>query len=80
MDKNDLAIARLHVCNEALGLPAPRADFLGYAIICLLQQSKTLTEAQICEAFNITDEKRKNRVGKTLNSFVNKKILSFERK
>ena len=63
-DKNDLAIARLHVCNKALGLPAPRADFLRYAIICLAEENKTLTEEQICEAFKITDEKRKKRVRK----------------
>ena len=66
VDKNDLAIARQHVHNKALGLPAPRADYLRYAITSLAKEKETLTETQICEAFSIIDEKRVKRVEKAL--------------
>ena len=72
----DFAIARQHVCNKALGLPAPRAGNLRYAIIFLLEENKTLTQPQICEAFGIADEKRKRRVEKALVALVGKKILT----
>ena len=61
VDRNDFALARQHVCNKALGLPAPRADYLPYAIVCLAEEKATLTVAQICEAFGIADDKRKTR-------------------
>ena len=75
-DRNDLAIARHHVWNKALGLPAPRADFLRHAITCLTTENKTLTRMQICEALGITDDKRKRRVEKALSSLVKKGILT----
>ncbi len=75
-DRNDLAIARHHVWNKALGLPAPRADFLRHAITCLATENKTLTRMQICEALGITDDKRKRRVEKALSSLVKKRILT----
>jgi len=75
-DRNDLAIARHHVWNKALGLPAPRADYLRHAITCLSKENKTLTQMQICEALGITDDKRKRRVEKALSSLVKKRILT----
>ncbi len=75
-DRNDLAIARHHVWNKALGLPAPRADFLRHAITCLATENKTLTRIQICEALGITDDRRKRRVEKALSSLVKKLILT----
>ena len=77
VDRNDLAIARQHVCNKALGLPAPRADYLRYAITCLAEEKKTLTQTQICDAFGIADDKRKRRVEKTLAGLVGKKVLTL---
>jgi hypothetical protein len=76
VDRNDLAVARQHVCSKALGLPAPRADYLPYAIICLAQENQTLTQTQICQAFEITDAKRKRRVEKALSRLVTKCILT----
>lgn len=76
VDANDLAIARHHVCNKALGLPAPRADYLRHAITCLAEENKTLTQTQICEALGITDDKRNKRVEKTLSNLVTKHILT----
>jgi hypothetical protein len=77
VDKNDLAIARQHVCNRELGLPAPRADYLRYAIIYLMQEKGTVTEAQVCAAFGIADEKRKKRVSKTLARLVGNEVLTL---
>jgi len=76
VDPNDLAIARQHVCNKALGLPAPRADYLRHAITCLAEENKTLTQTQICEALGIMDDKRKRRVEKTLLRLITKHILT----
>ena len=76
VDPNDLAIARQHVCNKALGLPAPRADYLRHAITCLAEENKTLTQTQICEALGIVDDKRKRRVEKTLSRLITKHILT----
>ena len=76
VDRNDLAIARQHVCNKALGLPAPRADYLPYAIICLAEEKGQLTQGQICEAFGVVDDKRKKRVEKALLRLVKKRVLT----
>jgi hypothetical protein len=76
VDCSDLAIARQHVCNKALGLPAPRADYLNWAIVCLAEEKGALTQTQICQAFGIADEKRKSRVEKTLTRLVEKRILT----
>ena len=76
VDANDLAIARHHVCNKALGLPAPRADYLRHAITCLAEENKTLTLTQICEILNIAGDKRERRVEKALCNLVAKKILT----
>ena len=75
-DRNDLAIARHHVWNKALGLPAPRADYLRHAITCLAKENKALTKLQICAAFGITDDKRRRRVEKALSSLVKKRVLT----
>jgi hypothetical protein len=77
VDKNDLAIARQHVCNRELGLPAPRADYLRYAIICLAREKGTLTEEQVCQAFGIADEKRRKRVNKALARLEGNNVLTF---
>jgi hypothetical protein len=76
IDKNDLAIARQHVCNQALALPPPRADYLRYAITCLAEQEKTFTAEQIITRFGITDDKRARRVEHALKNLTQKRILT----
>ncbi len=76
VDANDLAMARHHVCNKSLGLPAPRADYMRHAITFLAEDNQTLTQSNICEVLGITDEKRKKRVEKTLQKLVDKEILT----
>jgi hypothetical protein len=76
-DDNDLALARHHVCNKALGLPAPRADYLRHAITCLVKDKQTLTLSQTCEAFAIADDKRRTRVEQALSKLLSKGILNF---
>jgi hypothetical protein len=75
VDINDLTIARACVCNKALGLPPPRADYLRYAIIELVRQKGPLTEKQILDELKIADEKRENRAKKYLNRCVEENIL-----
>ncbi len=76
IDVNDLTIARQYVCNQALGLPPPRADYLRYALIHLARQRGTLTEEQILAEFGIIDEKRVKRVKRYLKHLVKRDILN----
>jgi hypothetical protein len=76
IDENDLTIARHLVCNQRLGLPPPRADYLRYAIINLLKNKGALTRKQILTEFDIKDEKRAKRVERALKNLVEKGILS----
>lgn len=76
LDKNDLALARQHVCNRSLGLPPPRADYLRYAIPCLAERKKQLTVKQVLSEFAIADDKRACRVERALKNLVDKQILT----
>ncbi len=76
IDLNDLTIARQYVCNESLGLPPPRADYLRYAIIDLVRQKGVVTEKQILTKFSITTEKRIKRVKRCLNHLTQRGILN----
>jgi hypothetical protein len=75
IDVNDLTIARQHVCNQALGLPPQRADYLRYAIIHLVKRKGALTEKQILAEFGITDEKRAKRAERYLKHLIKRGIL-----
>ena len=75
-DVNDLTIARQYGCNQALGLPPSRADYLRYAIIDLAKREGALTEKQILADFGIADEKRARRVKRCLEHLVKKEILN----
>jgi len=76
IDDNDLTIARQCVCNQALGLPPPRADYLIHAITHLAEQKRVLTEKQVLTELGIADEKRMKRVKRSLNTLVKRGILS----
>jgi hypothetical protein len=76
IDDNDLTIARQCVCNQALGLPPPRADHLIHAIIHLARQERVLTEKQILTELGIMDGKRTKRVKRSLNTLVQRGVLS----
>jgi hypothetical protein len=76
IDMNELTIARHLVCNELLGLPPPRADYIRYAIIALLKRKGSLSKKQIIAEFGITDEKRAKRVERSLKSLLKKGILN----
>ncbi len=78
IDVNDLTIARQYVCNEALGLPPQRADYLRYAIIELVRRKGALTEKQILAEFGITDEKRTRRAGRYLKHLIKRGVLVEE--
>jgi predicted transcriptional regulator len=75
IDVNDLTIARQWACNDALGLPPPRADYLRYAIVDLIKRRGPLTEKQILAEFSIADEKRTSRVKRCLKHLMQKKVL-----
>jgi hypothetical protein len=78
IDVNDLTIARQCVCNQALGLPPPRADYLRYATVELIKRRRALTEKQILTEFGITDEKRTKRLSRCLKNLMKINILNEE--
>jgi hypothetical protein len=74
-DINDFTIARQSVCNEGLGLPPPRGDYLGHAIIQLLKTKGPMTEKQILSELGITDEKRAKRAGRQIKRSIDSQVL-----
>lgn len=76
VDVNDLTIARQCVCNLALGLPPPRADYLSYALIELIRRKGPLTEEQVLTSLGLADEKRTKRARRYLKRAVDESILS----
>ncbi len=76
IDANELTISRQCVCNQALELPPPRADYLIYAIVESVKQSGPLTKKQILKELDIADENRIKRVDKYLNRAVKENILA----
>jgi len=78
MDVNDLAYGRHHIRNKTLGLPPPRADYLRYAIVYLVEEDGPMTTDEICGALGIKDEKRKERVKRYLTRLVNDGFLLKE--
>jgi hypothetical protein len=79
IDENDLALARQHVCNQALGLPPARADYLLHAIVNLAQPKGRLTLKQILDELRIDDERRSKRAKRSLNSLVKRGIMKEEK-
>ncbi len=77
LDMNDLTIARQSVWNEALGLPPPRGDYLGHAVIQLVKEKGSLDEKEICDKLRVNDEKRMRRVTRSLKRAVESQILTI---
>ncbi|HJW97826.1 MAG TPA: hypothetical protein VJ529_01765 [Candidatus Bathyarchaeia archaeon] len=77
LDMNDLTIARQSVCNEALGLPPPRGDYLGHAVIQLVKAKGSLDQKEICDKLRVNDEKRMRRVTRSLKRAVESQILTI---
>jgi len=75
IDMNDLALGRQHVISSDLKIPSPRADYLRYAIIHLIQQKGPLIKSQILEALDVKDEKRIKRAERYLKSSVKENVL-----
>ncbi|MCX8153712.1 MAG: hypothetical protein N3E52_04690, partial [Candidatus Bathyarchaeota archaeon] len=78
VDVNDLALARHLVCNDGLGLPPPRADYLRYAIVNLAKKRGKITAEQIKAEFGVADEKRSRRIELALKSLSKRGILIEE--
>ncbi|MEM4704507.1 MAG: hypothetical protein QXJ02_05500 [Candidatus Bathyarchaeia archaeon] len=76
IDVNDMAIARQCVCNEKLGLPPPRGDYLGYAVVDLLRKSGPHSEQQILAELGIADEQRARRLKRHVKRLVDASVLS----
>ncbi len=76
IDTNELTVARHFVCNEHLGLPPPRADYIRYAIIDLLKRKGSMSKRQILAEFGIKDEKRTKRVERSLKSLMKRGFLN----
>jgi hypothetical protein len=75
LDVNDFTIARQCICNQPLGLPSPRGDYLNYAIIQAVKQRERLNETQVLAELKATEEKRAKRVRRYLKRLVSEDIL-----
>jgi len=75
LDENDFVLGRQHIINSDLKIPPARADYLRYAVINLIQQKSSLTEADILKELKITEEKRVKRAQRYLKSSVKQGIL-----
>ena len=75
IDVNDLSYGRYCIRSMRLGVPPPRGDYLRYAVIFLIQEQGPLTLDEVCEALGVSDEKRRRRVEKYLESSVREKYL-----
>ncbi|HKZ93712.1 MAG TPA: hypothetical protein VJ249_03915 [Candidatus Bathyarchaeia archaeon] len=76
IDMNDLTIGRQHIINTTLKIPAPRADYLRYAIFNTIQQKGALTKKQILQELGIADEKRAQRTERYLKALLKDQILT----
>jgi hypothetical protein len=76
IDINDLSIGRQHIINPTLKIPPPRADYLRYAIINIIQQKGPITKNQILQELAIKDEKRIKRAERYLKSSVKENVLT----
>lgn len=76
IDINDITIARQHIVNEKLELPAPRGDYLRYAILNLLRQKdKKITFEEICKVLSLDDQKKKSRAEKYIKKSVSEGLV-----
>lgn len=75
LDRNNLSMARQHICCRSLGLPPPRADYLRTAILALLESEGRLSMTDIISAFGVTEEKRRQRLETAVASLLSRKII-----
>ena len=78
IDVNDLTVARQCVCNHELGLPPPRGDYLGYAVVELLKTKGQLEEKQVLAELGIRDEKRAGRLRRQVKRLTSGGILTVK--
>ena len=75
-DTNEIELARHRILNQELGTPTPRGDYLRYAVIYLLQETRdSMTPDQICKVLKISESDRVERVKKHLARSVQEKFL-----
>ncbi|MGQ9718433.1 MAG: winged helix-turn-helix domain-containing protein [Nitrososphaerales archaeon] len=75
VDMNDLAYGRHHIINTELSPPPPRGDYLRYSIIYLLEEEGPLSINNINEKLGISEEGRRNRVGRYLKKSLEEGYL-----
>jgi hypothetical protein len=75
IDDNDLTIARQCICNQELGLPPSRGDYLAHAVIDILERKTSLTEKQISEQLGLQNGDREKRLMRTLGLLVKRDLL-----
>ncbi len=76
VDINDLTLARQCICNAALNLPPPRADYLRYAIVQAVKTKGPLKEGPLLAELDISDEKRTKRTRRYIKRWVEEGVLT----
>lgn len=75
IDQYHLAFGRGRVVNSTLDLPPSRGDYLRHRLIYLLEESGGLSLEEICSKLHIDDPKRRNRIGRLLDSGVRASVF-----
>jgi len=55
IDEKDLAYGRHHIRNKKLGLPPPRADYLRYTILYLIEEKGPMTTDEVYDALGVKE-------------------------
>ena len=70
IDANDVLYNRYRIVNKNLKLPAPRGDYLRYAIIYLIEEKGPISLTEICDDLEISTEDRRRRTSRLLSRAV----------
>jgi hypothetical protein len=70
IDVNDVLYNRQRIVNKNLKLPAPRGDYLRYAIIYLIEEKERISLTEICDDLEISTEDRRRKTSRLLSRAV----------
>lgn len=78
LDKNDIMYNRYRIENRSLNLPAPRGDYLRYALAYLIQEEGSISFDDVCERLEIQADDRRQRSRELLKRGVEEGYLKVE--
>lgn len=67
--RTDLELGRMLISNKSLKIPAPRSQFLKYAVMELLSERNNLTLSEICSELGISPDRSEDIITKIQKKF-----------